>query len=93
MTIESSGASNLPRAAVDLLWRGEVIEAIRLVRLEQHIGLKEAKDAVDAYVRSQPTLQRKMEQAQAETRQKLGRWLTWLLILAAGAAYFLVQRG
>ncbi|HEY5627682.1 MAG TPA: hypothetical protein VIR79_07030 [Nitrospira sp.] len=93
MTIESGGASDLPRAAVDLLWRGEVIEAIKLVRLDRHIGLKEAKDAVDAYLRSQPALQRKLEQAQAETRQKLGRWLMWLLILAAGAAYFLMQRG
>ena len=93
MTIESGGASDLPLAAVDLLWRGEVIEAIKLVRVERHIGLKEAKEAVDAYVRSQPPLQRKMEQVQAGTRQKLGRWLTWLLILAAGAAYFLVPRG
>lgn len=82
---------NLPQAAVDFLGRGEVIAAIKLVRQEQDIGLKEAKDLVDAYIRSQPTLRRQMELAQAKTRQTLGRWLTWFLILAAGAAYFLFQ--
>ena len=38
------------RAAAD---RGDVIGAIKLLRMRQGLGLKEAKDAVDAYLRRQ----------------------------------------
>ncbi|MFO0706353.1 MAG: ribosomal protein L7/L12 [Nitrospira sp.] len=91
MTTESNPSTALPQAAVDLLWRGDVIGAIKLVRVERNIGLKEAKDQVDAYIRSQPPLREKMERAQAEALQKLKRGLIIFLILAAAAAYFLFQ--
>jgi len=52
-----------------------VIAAIKVVRVERKLGLKEAKDLVDAYIRSQPSLRQKMEQAQAEVWQKLKRGL------------------
>lgn len=48
-----------------------MIAAIKVVRVERKLGLKEAKDLVDAYIRSQPSLRQKMEQAQAEMWQKL----------------------
>ncbi|MGQ0666431.1 MAG: hypothetical protein ACT4O4_05295 [Nitrospiraceae bacterium] len=67
-----------------------MIEAIKVVRLEQHIGLKEAKDQVDAYLRSQPVLHKKMEQAQADTREGLLRWLVFLLAGGAVLGYFLM---
>ncbi|HEX7765343.1 MAG TPA: ribosomal protein L7/L12 [Nitrospira sp.] len=59
-------SSTLPNAAVELLWRGDVIAAIKVVRVERSLGLKEAKDLVDAYIRSQLSLRQKLEQAQAE---------------------------
>jgi ribosomal protein L7/L12 len=34
------------------LWQGHMIEAIKLVRLEQNLGLHEAKDLIDTYLRS-----------------------------------------
>ena len=52
-----------------------MIAAIKVVRVERKLGLKEAKDLVDAYIRSQPSLRQKMEQAQAEVWQKLKRGL------------------
>ena len=42
----------IPQATVSALWHGNVIEAITLVRQEQHIGLKETEDEVDAYLLS-----------------------------------------
>jgi ribosomal protein L7/L12 len=66
MTDEPTQSSTLPNAAVEILWRGQMIEAIKHVRVERKLGLKEAKDLVDAYIRSQPSLREKMEQAQAE---------------------------
>ena len=44
----------LPLEAVQALRRGSEIEAIRIVREKARIGLKEAKDTVDAYRRANP---------------------------------------
>jgi ribosomal protein L7/L12 len=38
------------------LHAGNKIEAIKQLRVEQHIGLKEAKDIVDEYARQHPEL-------------------------------------
>ncbi len=79
----------LPPAAVSALWHGQIIEAIKVVRLERHLDLKEAKDQVDAYLRQQPVLKKKIEQSQADARDGLLRWAAFLLIGGAGLAYFL----
>jgi hypothetical protein len=84
-------STDLPQAAVEALWKGNVIEAIKIVRLERDIELKESKDQVDAYVRSQPVLQRKLQTAQAQATQTLARWLIGVLLLAAAAAYIFVS--
>jgi len=76
-----------------MLWWGDVIAAIKVVRAERNLGLKEAKDLVDAYIRSQPSLRQKMEQAQAEIWQKLKRGLIVALIFAAAAAYGFFRAG
>lgn len=41
----------IPQAVLDALQRGEVIKAIKLLRTATGLGLKEAKDIVDAYER------------------------------------------
>ena len=91
MTTEPIQSSTLSNAAVEMLWKGDVIAAIKVVRAERNLGLKEAKDLVDAYIRSQPSLRQKMEQVQAEAWQKLKRGLLVALIFAAAAAYFFFQ--
>ncbi|TKB82879.1 MAG: ribosomal protein L7/L12 [Nitrospira sp.] len=92
MTTEPTQSSTLSNAAVEMLWRGDVIAAIKVVRAERNLGLKEAKDLVDAYIRSQPSLRQKMEQAQAEMWQKLKRGLLVALIFAAAAYFFFQSR-
>ena len=91
MSDEPAQSSTLSNAAVEMLWRGDVIGAIKVVRVERSLGLKEAKDLVDAYIRSQPSLRQKMEQTQAEMWQKLKGGLLIALIFAAAAAYFFFQ--
>ena len=86
-----SQPSTFPPAAVAALEQGNTIEAIKLVRLDRGLGLKESKDLVDAYLRSRPDLQRRLEAAQAEARQGFVRWLIIFLALAAAAAYFVTQ--
>jgi ribosomal protein L7/L12 len=91
MTNGSSQSPALPQTAVAALEKGNTIEAIKIVRLERGLGLKESKDQVDAYLKSRPDLQRRMESAQAEARQGFVRWLVTFLALAAAAAYFVMQ--
>jgi hypothetical protein len=80
----------LPQAAVTALWRGQVVEAIKLVCVEQNIGLKEANAQVEAYVQTQPSLRNQIVQAQADAREGLLRWLVFLLVGGAGLFLFLV---
>jgi ribosomal protein L7/L12 len=92
MTFDTTQSSTLSNAAVEMLWRGDVIAAIKVVRAERNLGLKEAKDLVDAYISSQPSLRQKMEQAQTEMWQKLKRGLLVALIFAAAAYVFFQSR-
>jgi len=84
-------STDLPQAAVEALWKGNVIEAIKIVRLERDVELKAAKDQVDAYLKGQPALQHRLEAAQAQATQTLVWWLIGLLMLAAAAAYVYVS--
>ncbi len=81
----------LPQTAISALVQGHTIEAIKIVRLERDLGLKESKDLVDAHLKSRPDIQRRLQAAQAEARQGFVRWLVVFLALAATAAYVLTQ--
>jgi hypothetical protein len=83
-------ASDFPKGAVEALWRGNVIEAIKVVRQERNIGLKEAKDAVDAYIASEPALKKKMDEVLATAQQRFICWLVGFLVLAAGLSYLIM---
>ena len=80
----------LSQAAVTALWKGQVIDAIKLVRLEQNISFHEAKAVIDTYIRSQPALKNHVDEAQADTREGLFRWLIFLLVGGVGLAYVLM---
>lgn len=82
---------SLSAAALDALQRGNVIEAIKIVRLDGRLGLKEAKDLVDAYLRDHPEVRGPIEeQSQSASRASL----FWILLIAgAGAAVVLLLRG
>ena len=83
---------SLPPPVIEALRTGKKIEAIKLLRLERNLGLKEAKDLVDAYVRRDPLLQRSLEQAQAETNRGCLLWLAGLLALGAVVYYLLAGK-
>lgn len=80
----------LPPAAVAALWKCQIPDAIKLVRLKHDIGLNEAKELVDSYLRSQPALRDRIEEAHADAREGLFRWLIFLLAGGMGLAYVLM---
>ena len=81
----------LSTAAISALHHGNKIEAIKIIREERNIGLKEAKDAVEDYLRSQPALQSSLAAAQNETIRSVLLWLAALVALALIAYYFLTK--
>lgn len=80
----------LSQAAVTALRKGQIVDAVKLVRLERNIGLHEAKDAIDTYLQSQPTLKKRIDDARADAQEGLLRWLIFLLTGSVGLAYVLM---
>lgn len=48
--------NEMPHEVIEALERGRKIEAIKLLREGQGLGLKEAKEAVECYLREHPHL-------------------------------------
>ncbi|WP_158290222.1 ribosomal protein L7/L12 [Ramlibacter sp. WS9] len=79
----------LPAPALDALARGQTIEAIRLVREQTGLGLKEAKDAVDAYESSHPRVSN-LSPGQVSGGGSGVFWLVAIVVAALG--YYLFRR-
>jgi ribosomal protein L7/L12 len=79
---------DFPAEAIDALWRGNKIEAIKIVRRARNLDLKAAKDKIEQYLKHNPALQQKLAMLQAETTTTILRWLVILGVLAIGG-YFL----
>lgn len=77
-----------PKTAAALR-KGRIVEAVRLICLKRNIGLSEAKDVIDTYLRSQPALKNRLEETQADAREGLLRWLIFLSAGSVGLAYLL----
>jgi ribosomal protein L7/L12 len=81
----------LPPQAVAALALGNKIEAIKIVRETRNVGLKDAKETVEAYIRREPALQQKLAAAQAETKRASFRWVIVLAGIAIAVYYLLLS--
>jgi len=75
----------LSARAVAALQAGRKIEAIKILRAETGIGLKEAKEKVEAYVAQNPELQ---EQFNSQASGGTVGWLFMLIVAIAAIVYF-----
>ena len=82
----------LPPAAIAALSNGKKIDAIKIVRQEWGMGLKDAKDTVEAYIETQPALAATMREANSNSQRGCVLGLLVLVLLAAVAYYFLQAR-
>lgn len=79
---------SLPSDAISALQRGNKIEAIKLTRAATGLGLKEAKDRVEAWAAAHP------EQVPRASDTSVGGLMTLLALLAAvSVAGWLLLRG
>ncbi len=88
--LNSVASPALPSAAIAVLQQGDKIAAIKIVREERSLGLKEAKDAVEEYVRTKPNLQAALAAQSASGRSALN-WVLALIALAM-LAYYLLRK-
>ena len=70
----------LPAAAIDALKEGQKITAIKIVREQQHVGLKQAKQQVDAHLATAAQLYPALSHPANHTSTGIG-WLIWLMAL------------
>lgn len=84
----------LPLEAVALLGEARVIEAIKVVRKAEGLGLREAKERVDAHIAQDPILRVQIETQQRATRRKIFFWFVLVdLAITAGLIYWFFYRG
>ena len=77
-------SGSLPPAALQTLQQGHMIEAIKIVRTEHHLGLKQAKEQVEQYMQQHPELFRQSRVAQTQQQGSVQRviWVLGLLLVA-----------
>jgi hypothetical protein len=84
----------LPLEAVTLLQEGRFVEAVKSVRQAEGLGLKEAKDRVDAYVAREPILKAQLEMIQRAARRKFFFWFLLVdAVIVVAVVYWLRQQG
>lgn len=74
---------SFPPAALQALQQGRMIEAIKIVRTEHNLGLKQAKEQVEQYMQQHPELLRQSRVAQTQQQGRVQRviWVLGLLCL------------
>ena len=79
----------LPAEATTLLSEGRIIDAVKSVRESNNLGLKEAKDWVDAYIASEPLLRVQLEAQQSASRRRAFYvFLVVDAVIAAGLIWY-----
>lgn len=79
-------SAHMPTEAINALQKGSKIDAIRFIREENKMGLKDAKDFVEQYIRDNPSIQSQLAARQRESLQGF-RWLI-ISILVIGLTYY-----
>ncbi len=70
-----NSTTDLPAEVIAAIQAGRKIEAIKLLREAEGLGLKESKNAVEAYIRSNPSLQ------QPQSKSNVFLTIVFLLLL------------
>ena len=79
----------LPIEAQTLLEEGRIVAAVKSVRVSHNLGLRQAKEWVDAHIASEPILRVKLETMQKAARRKLFLiFLAFDAVIAAGLIYY-----
>lgn len=79
----------LPPEAQACLADGRIIDAVKSVRASHNLGLRDARDWIDAHIASEPVLRAQLETLRKEARRRI--FLVILVfdaVIAAGVIYY-----
>ena len=77
-----------------MIAEGNLIEAIKVLRETEMLGLKEAKARVDAHIAQDPMLRVQIETLRSAARRKFFFWFLLVdLAITAGVIYWFFYRG
>ena len=83
----------LPLEAVTLLNEGRMIDAIKVIREVEGLGLKDAKDRVDAWLAREPLLKAQLDLQQRKSRRKAFLWFVVIdAVITAAFIYWFFFR-
>lgn len=88
--IMETDTKQIPSDAIAALEQGNKIEAIKIVRLANRLGLKESKDLVEEYLRTDPGLEQRFKTKQSENNH-MGKF--FILFIVFGIAAYLIFTG
>jgi type VI protein secretion system component VasF len=77
----------LPLEAVSALHGGNKIEAIKIVREQQGVDLKEAKQRVEQFLRAEPSVQASFAEMRARSGQSTLWWMAAIMGVIAVLVY------
>jgi hypothetical protein len=84
----------IPLEAATLLNEGRVIDAIKVVREAEGLGLRDAKARVDAHIAGEPLLRAQLELRQRAARRKFFLWFFVVdVVIVAAVIYWLKFKG
>ena len=81
----------IPAAAVSAMENGKKLEAIKIVREETGLGLKEAKELVEHYVKQNPAIKSQFEVWQSASLHGL-KWLIISIVIIGLTYYYLFAK-
>ncbi len=83
----------LPVEAITLLSEGQFVQAIKAVREHEGLGLREAKQRVDAWLAREPLIKAQIEMRQRAARRKFFLWFLLVdIVIAAAVLWWLFYR-
>ncbi|MEO8002822.1 MAG: ribosomal protein L7/L12 [Arenimonas sp.] len=87
------GSSQLPSAAISAIESGNSIEAIKILRAETGLGLKEAKDVIDTYVSRNPVAKSRSQTIVIGESSQIGKIALIALLIAGVIVAVLAMTG
>jgi large subunit ribosomal protein L7/L12 len=94
MKTEGTAAEvTLPASATLAISRGSKIDAIKELRAATGLGLREAKEQVEAYIAARPILKAQFEQQATDAKRRLYRWVAVVdIVILAGILWWIFGR-
>ena len=86
----SSTTRSLPPEAIAALESGNKVEAIKCIRADNNLSLKEANDHIEAYLEQTPAVNDQLRESKARKISDMG-WLI-IAVVVVGIYYFIVGK-